>query len=71
MNDFTKDELSMMADGIVLIKNQCAVSDDTKLKLNYLDEKLCLMINNYCEHKIRSKYGDCIECGHDNGVCCE
>lgn len=51
MNDFTKEELSMMADGIVLIKKQCVVNNDTKLKLDNLDEKLCSMINNYFEIK--------------------
>jgi hypothetical protein len=52
MNDFTKEELNMMADGIVLIKKRCSVSNDTKLKLDDLDEKLCSMINNYFELKI-------------------
>lgn len=51
MNDFTKEELSMMADGIVLIKNRCKVSNETLHLLDMLDDKLCSMINNYCEHE--------------------
>lgn len=51
MNDFTKDELNMMADGIVFIKNKCKVTDETLQRLHKIDQKLCSMINNYCEHK--------------------
>ena len=51
MNEFTKEELTIMVDGIVLIKKQCVVNYDTQLKLDELDEKLCSMINNYCEHE--------------------
>jgi hypothetical protein len=50
MNDFTKEELSMMADGIVFIKSQCKMSDETRNNIHILDEKLCSMIDNYCEH---------------------
>ena len=50
MNDFTKEELNMMADGIVLLKIKCNMSDNIFKQLNGLDEKLCSMINNYCEH---------------------
>ena len=67
MNDFTKDELSMAADGIVLIKKQCKMDDATRDKLDKLDEKLCLMINNYCEHngEIGKDYPaeKCMDCG--------
>ena len=53
MNDFTKEELTMMADGIVLIKEECQMKNDCRDKLDVLDQKLCEMINNYCEHEPR------------------
>lgn len=50
MNDFTKQELNTMADGIVLIKRQCKMNDEVRQELDMLDEKLCSMINNFCDH---------------------
>lgn len=50
MNDFTIEELDIMADGIVLITLKCEMEDDLRDKLQALDAKLCDMINNYCEH---------------------
>lgn len=51
MNNFTKEELLFMADGIVLIKSQCNMERPLRKKLDELDGKLCEMINEYCEHK--------------------
>jgi len=65
MNDFTKEEL------IDLIY-ACNVADSHDMENRYVViNKLQSMIDNYCKHEIRSKYGDCVECGHENGVCCE
>ena len=59
MNDFTKEELNTMADGIVLLKKQCKMDDIVRQKLDMLDEKLCSMINNYCDHKeVYDDYND-------------
>ena len=69
MNDFTKDELNMMADGIVLIKEKCKISDITALTLDILDGKLCEMINNYCDHEPSDAHNEqfkwqlCSKCG--------
>ena len=77
MNEFTKEELSMMADGIVFIKNQCVMNNDQRLKLDNLDEKLCVMINNYCdpipacEHKwlnMAYAYMQCEKCFSRKGM---
>ena len=65
MNDFTKEEL------IDLIY-ACNVADSHDMENRYVViNKLQSMIDNYCKHEIRSKYGDFVECGHENGVCCE
>jgi hypothetical protein len=53
MNDFTKDELNTMADGIVFIMDKCKTSDATRQHLQEIDQKLCSMINNYCEQDCR------------------
>jgi len=50
MNQFTKEELTRMCDGIVLIKNTCSIRDSLRAELDALDAKLCGMINNYCPH---------------------
>ena len=52
MNDFTKEELNFMADGIVLIKTKCKMDNSIREKMEKLDEKLVSLINNYCEHEV-------------------
>lgn len=52
---FTKEELNMLADGIVLIKKMCRIDDDTLEKLDKLDDKLCLIINN---HNLHTKHAE-------------
>lgn len=67
MSDFTKEEL---IDLNVIVKLwNVQFMDDNQTKI--LGDKIQSMIDNYCDHEIRSKYGDCIDCGHNNGVCCE
>jgi len=63
MNDFTKEELHTLADGIVLIKNMCMMRDEVRNNLEKLDHKLCLMINNYCEHTNSNSTFVCDDCG--------
>ncbi len=69
MNDFTKEELIMMCDGIVHIKKTCEVSNSTRIKLDDIDEKLCFMINQYCEHEhlkdVGKYYKVCRMCGDE------
>ncbi len=71
MNDFTREELHMLADGVVLIKMRCVTNDNTYSKLNQLDDKICSMINSYCEHDYSESlvkfeqgwYRACYKCG--------
>lgn len=52
MNDFTKEELNYMADGLTLIVHRCTVNPrELKDKLINLGEKLQGLIDNYCEHE--------------------
>lgn len=68
MNDFTREELNYMADGLALIIHRCTVNPrELKDKLINLGEKLQSMIDNYCEHYQYIYYGDipvgeCTEC---------
>ena len=66
MNDFTKEELNMMADGIVLIKRQCKMPDYVRKKLDFLDDKLTSLVNNYCNHDFQynqHEQAHCLKCG--------
>lgn len=66
MNDFTKEELNMMADGIWILKEKCEMDDLTLNKLNGLEYKLCSMIDSCCEHLWTDGSGNhivCARCG--------
>ena len=69
MNDFTKEELQIILDWSGELGSEYGTKGTPEEQR--LDRKISSMIDNYCEHEIRSKYGDCVECGHDNGVCCD
>jgi hypothetical protein len=65
MNDFTKEELNTLCDGLVLIKMKCKMSDFTENHVNTLELKLIEMIDNYCEHELElftSSRDICIKC---------
>lgn len=53
MSEFTKEELTMMAAGIVFIKSQYKMSDETRNMLDELDSKLSFMINNCEKYKFK------------------
>jgi len=71
MNDFTKEELITLKNGVEYL------SDRTSLSLQYIDKcntvvkKLIPMIDNYCEHEPSDKYPNkfkwqlCSKCGAD------
>lgn len=67
MNDFTKEELNYIADGISLIVYRCEINPpQLKDKLINLNNKIQSLINNYCEHKkepIGGWVSKCINCG--------
>lgn len=68
MNEFTKEELFYLSEGLSIISQRCDMSLEIKAKLNSLFDKLHLMIDNYCEHDPRDTFGPigmyhCPECG--------
>ncbi len=71
MNDFTKEELHMLADGVVLIKMRCVTNDNTYSKLNQLDDKICSMINSYCEHEPEGDWHVAVDKCKKCGVICD
>lgn len=69
MNDFTKEELNYIADGLALVMGKCAMKDNIKDNLVQLLGKLESMIDNYCEHKFyvngcgENVFAQCHKCG--------
>ncbi len=67
MNDFTKEELIYLKDGLALLE-QCGMTKLLKNKIENLWVKTSKMIDNYCEHEficyacITSDSIDCIKC---------
>ena len=50
MNDFTKEELSMLQNGVQYLSDRTSLSDGYLATHNALETKIQSMIDNYCEH---------------------
>lgn len=53
MNDFTKEELELMADSLYFNEREHHLENDIPEKSQKLIDKLQSMIENYCEHDWR------------------
>lgn len=51
MNDFTKEELSLIANGVFYFNFHCKLDKENHNQLNKLHLKIQSMIESYCEHK--------------------
>lgn len=60
MNEFTKEELIYMRDGIELIQDKCNISKQIDEKLDSTRSKIQSLIDNYCDHS------DCFELDTDS-----
>lgn len=54
MNDFTKEDLNHIANGLVLIGEKCSMEMELREKLSLLINKVESMIDKYCEHELCS-----------------
>lgn len=63
MNDFTKEELSLIQYALKHTLN----SGPCPIEMEYILEKIQSLIDNYCEHTLEydsGQYDICIKCGH-------
>ncbi len=67
MTDIIK-EISIMSDGIALIKIECNMTDDTRIKLENLNKKLQSMIDDYIEAEICKEISEDIQALNKAGV---
>ena len=51
MNDFTKEELNIIADALALLIGRCSIMNNLKDVVLHLSERIESMIDNYCEHE--------------------
>lgn len=58
MNEFTKEELSMLKNGIQYLSDRTSLSEGYLVAHNALENKIQSMIDNYCEHSKHIYYGD-------------
>lgn len=68
MNDFTKDELILIKNGIQYLSDRTSLSDGYLEKCNGIENKIQSLIDSYCEHSDHHYYGDiaaaeCKQCG--------
>ncbi len=55
MNDFTKEELVFIKDGLSFILNVCSLEDEFKVKM--AKSKIQCMVDNRCDHDAENVYG--------------
>lgn len=51
VNDFTKEELAMLKNGIQYLSDRTSLSEGYLNAHNALENKLQSLIDNYCEHE--------------------
>ncbi len=61
MNDFTKEELLDLECWLRVTSKQDIILPSNK-ELQYLQDKIQSMINDYCEHKNTRNGDPCLEC---------
>lgn len=64
MNDFTKEELFMLRNGIQYLSDRTSLSDGYLSIHNELESKIQSLIDNYCEHIFVyiNETPECIKC---------
>ncbi|MFG0161178.1 hypothetical protein ACF0MN_10990 [Legionella pneumophila] len=62
MNDFTKEELNIIADALALLIGRCSIMNNLKDVVLHLSERIESMIDNYCEHQWRLSGINAIYC---------
>lgn len=72
MNDFTKEELNFLTDGLNLIVYSCKINPpELREEFIKLGNKVQAMIDNYCEHEETENVGGwvsiCKKCGMEFG----
>jgi hypothetical protein len=66
MNDFTKEDLSLLKNGIQYLSDRTSLSDGYLSIHNALESKIQSLIDNYCDHEKTisdSCLVDCCKCG--------
>jgi len=63
MNDFTKEELSMLKNGIQYLSDRTSLSERYLEAHNSLESKIQSLIDNYCEHLDSNISFVCEDCG--------
>lgn len=56
MNDFTREELILIKNGIQYLSDRTSLSDGYLEKCNDVENKIQSMIDNYCDHEIMIEY---------------